>query len=506
MNLKKFLGWTSLAVITVFTGRLAAQPVPAPRPIASDPTYGHSILCSVDTGAAFQGDTVVSTPDSNGFYTIFNGKDFTGWWNLCLSTHSSNNRVLGAQFIVDTNQKAIYAMQRNGCYQLSTGDSGGTGCTNIDQDGGLLATHKKYGNYELIFDWWPDYGNDGGIFNRLVINNGTTVSSNQMVMDYLYQSGVLSYYSEQSFPGARNGRPWSYNIANATTPGVLSTGDTSLIIPGFGGTGTTGAPGSDQSNWTSSTKNIGNPTQYGCAATGCVAADYKRLWIRYGWVQVREKLYGGLSTNQGGVTAFTQSPTGTADKGHGFTWFRTFYPTDTTGMAGTGWVAGVTDTAQWIPVVQDSFSMPASDFYPYAQPNPFAFQVHGNMRYRYASQGGKGSWMRNIKVRELDSLGNPLFLVGSCPHCTGGTSTAISPSVLKPAQYNLRVVSGYLVGSVSLDHVVIVNDLAGRQVQIFSGMAGNNLKYAIPTSGTFIVQVRTSHGTQTLRVINGVSQ
>src|SRR6185436_19681172 len=147
------------------------------QPSLSNP--GPEKLCSVDTAASFQVDTVASAPDSNGFFSIFDGTSFKGWWQNCLSTHSSN-RTQGAIWRVDSDRKAIYAMSRAGV-------------------GGLLSTHKRYAHYELIFEWWPEYGNDGGVFNRYSITSATTVASNQMVLDYLQASGMFSYYSEAGF-------------------------------------------------------------------------------------------------------------------------------------------------------------------------------------------------------------------------------------------------------------------------------------------------------------------
>src|SRR5690606_10170554 len=136
---------------------------------------------------------------------------------------SSCNRTLGAIWRVDAQRKAIYAMSRN-------------------QVGGLLSTKKRYAHYELMFNWWPQFGNDGGVFNRYSMTSSTNVAANQMVLDYCSSGcGILSYYSEGGFPGGRNGRPWSYNSVN------------SITIPGSGGgAGTQGTP--DINNWTLQTR------------------------------------------------------------------------------------------------------------------------------------------------------------------------------------------------------------------------------------------------------------
>ena len=422
------------------------------QPTLSKP--GPEKLCSVDTARSFQLDTVSSAPDANGFLSIFDGQSFKGWWQNCLSSHSSD-KTNGAIFRVDSAHHALYAMSRNGI-------------------GGLLSTHKRYAHYEIMFMWWPQFGNDGGIFNRYSITGSNNVASNQMVLDYLPASGVLSYYSEAGFPGGRNGRPWSYNSA------------TSIAIPGSGG-----GPGSGGTayinDWTQSTRNKNlitgyGPTDYGCATTGCVQADYLRLWnTNGGWMQIREIYYGGLSTHQPTSVA---SP---GDKIHEFTFFRKHYPLNDTNLTTPQLL---NDTAKWITVVQDSMVLNATEVATYQRVNPFAFQVHAGDRYVYASNGGKGSWYADIKVRELDSLGSPVAF----------TTVAKDPGA-RNVKYDLRAVSGALVGSMDLDHLVTVTDLQGHVLQKYTGFAGKNISHDLPAyRGVMIVKITTMRGNQVLRV------
>ena len=46
-------------------------------------------------------------------------------------------------------------------------------------------TKKKFNNYEFVFDFWPDFGNDGGVFNRTPANGNCF----QTVLD-LHQAAV----------------------------------------------------------------------------------------------------------------------------------------------------------------------------------------------------------------------------------------------------------------------------------------------------------------------------
>jgi hypothetical protein len=437
----------ALGAVTVSTELANAQPT-----LVAGQT-GPEILCSVDTSAVARVDTVVGAPDANGFYTIFNGKNFKGFFQNCLSSHSSGDRTNGAIFRVDSVRKAIYAMSRN-------------------QVGGLLSTKKRYAHYELMFNWWPQFGNDGGIFNRYSQTSSTNVAANQMVLDYCSSGcGILSYYSEGNFPGGRNGRPWSYNSVSTIT------------IPGAGGgAGTQGT--ADINNWNLQTRRQNlitgtGPADIGCASTGCVQADYLRLWNQSGWMQIRQVYYGGLSSTQ---------PTNVSDPGDKirmFTFFRKHYPQNDTNLTRQQLV---NDTAKWVTVVQDSMRLTSTQVATYQKVNPFAFQIHSGSRYILPANGGRGSWYADIKVRELDSLGIPTWI-----------ATSIKGN--KEVDFGLRVVDGRLVGSMELDHIVTVSDLKGRVLQRYSAFAGRNTVRELPNnSGTMIVQVKSTQGTQTLRV------
>jgi len=426
MKRYRVLAATSCA-LAIWIGNAWSQPKQAPT--TTDAACASS--GANPPPASDEVDTVVSAPDAQGFFSIFDGTTLKGWWQDCQTTHSSGNRTLGAIFRADPVHHAIYAMSREGV-------------------GGILCTKKKYSHYEIIFDWWPQYGNDGGIFNRTTY----TGQSNQMVLDYLGASGILGMYSEGGFPGNRNQRPWSYNS------------ETSVSIPG------SGSDGGPASNWTNTTKGLGS-TKFGCASSGCGQADLLRLWNTDGWNQVREEYYGGLSSNQ----------SANGDKIHTNTFFRKFYPTDTTGQ--NGWVPGVTDTAQWIPVIQDSLVLNATQAA--AAPKSWiGFQVHTGNRYIYQSSGGLGSWYRNIKIRELDENGKPLFV-----------PTSVSKNKAQPVQYDIRLASGVLVGSINIKHTVTISDIKGHVLRVYSSQGGSDLRYSVPEHyGLMLVQVKTERGTQ----------
>lgn len=467
------------AAFILLAGAALSQP-------ALDPEWTLAeIPCTVDTSAVAQLDTVPTVhwtqsddpnlwgPDSNGFYSIFDGRSSRGWWQNCRTPHSNNN-ASGAIFRIDTVRKAIYTMQRS---------------TSI---GGLLATKKKYAHYEIVFDWWPQYGNDGGVFNRMTL----TGRSNQTVLDYLNASAILGAWSENGFPsrelgggsGTRNYRPWTYNGSatpfttgpnGATTPS--SGGDTIVQIPGSGGNG------GSSSNWSTQT-NSSNPEAagIGCAASGCVQADLRRLWNKNGWNQGRIVYFGGLSTNQ---PASRSQP---GDKIRMYTYTRIYYPKTNPDGPYSPPIPGVSDTARWVPVLRDSIVLTANE----ALQNPASWiglQVHNGSRFVHLGQQGRGTWFRNIRIRELDSLGNPLYI-----------PSAIKPAGDRKVTYDMRVAGGVIEGNMDLDHSVFIRDLQGRLIERRNGDAGRNLRYELPRhQGVMLVQIRSSRGTQTFRV-NGL--
>jgi hypothetical protein len=189
-------------------------------------------------------DTVASAPDAEGFVSIFNGTDLTGWWEDC-ATHTTDTK-LGGVWIVDPSQKAIYSREEG-------------------QNGDILVTNKKYDNYEIILDVWATFGNDGGVFNRVT----TSGSCWQSTIDYIQGSSVGGSFNEKSW-----------------MPGVNLNDDPFL----FGG----GASNPSVTTWTTFTSTK-NPTSFGCSAAGCVSADFEKVWDLNGWNQFRVKFYDGLT-------------------------------------------------------------------------------------------------------------------------------------------------------------------------------------------------------------------
>jgi hypothetical protein len=198
-------------------------------------------------------DTLPFVPDSEGYSPLFNGKDFTGWWESCLSSHSTE-KVFGGTWLVDAGTKSIFSAQRS------------------DGSGSLLMTNQKFDNYELILDIWPDFGNDGGVFNRTTGDG----KAYQTTIDYLSGSSVGGSYSE----GIKDASGGTWN----TDPVKFNSNESSVTVQ-------------TDNSWTALTKGL-SPTTYGCPANGCTAADWTKVWDVNGWNQMRIKLYGGITSSQ----------------------------------------------------------------------------------------------------------------------------------------------------------------------------------------------------------------
>ena len=190
-------------------------------------------------------DTVVSVPDSEGFYSLFNGTDLTGWWEDC-QTHTTDTK-LGGIWIVDPTQHLLYSREEG-------------------QNGDILVTNKIFDNYELILDVWPTFGDDGGVFNRVTASG----SCFQSTIDYITGSSVGGSYNEKNwYKDNINDDPYLFQ-------------------------GSPNNPSIPDDFWTNQTKVL-NPTSFGCSALGCVSTDFVKIWDVDGWNQFRVKFYDGLA-------------------------------------------------------------------------------------------------------------------------------------------------------------------------------------------------------------------
>jgi hypothetical protein len=274
-------------------------------------------------------DTVASQPDGQGYFSLFDGS-FKGWFQSCLTLHSQADRSVGAIWRIGPGtdgKPVIFSAQR---YPKKVG--------------GVLMTKKKFGNYEIVFDFWPSYQDDGGIFNRTDIQGNCY----QTLLDYINGSGLGGPYGEGNFTQFLH-PPWRFN--SDTDPKQMSIG-------------------SDERSWTSITRKLkanGSEPNLPCPANGCTREDWLRLWDFAGWNQIKVQFYGGTGPGTGPV--------------HMRSWMKK--PADTV----------------WVPLSVDSTVMGNQVI----RPGYIGIQVHWNTGW----QDNHWNLYRNIKWRPLDDKGAP---------------------------------------------------------------------------------------------------
>jgi hypothetical protein len=105
-----------------------------------------------------------------GFQPLFNGKDLQGW-------HKNPQKIghgTGGSWRVE-----------NGVI-VGEQDPPGSG------NGGILLSDEKFGNFEVIFEVWPDWGVDSGFFLR----STDTGKCYQVMIDYHEDGNVGEIYRE----------------------------------------------------------------------------------------------------------------------------------------------------------------------------------------------------------------------------------------------------------------------------------------------------------------------
>jgi hypothetical protein len=192
----------------------------------------------------------VSQPDAAGFHSLFNGVDFNGWWLNCGTAHS---RGKGPLFRVDPEKNALYSNARE------------------ELDGGALMTRAKFMDYELLFDYWPDWGNDAGLLHRADVTGAAYLTT----LGYMENTSLGGTWGELGF-GHRDYRPFRFASAEST-----------ITVPGI-------ANGDEGSGWTALTRTLKAAGEaFDCPETGCTQADWRRLWNADGWNQIRVVFHGG---------------------------------------------------------------------------------------------------------------------------------------------------------------------------------------------------------------------
>src|SRR6185369_8549625 len=193
----------------------------------------------------------LSRPDSEGFHSLFNGSDFSGWWQNCRTPHSQGN-TSGGIFRVDTGRKAIYSTQR------------GSGA------GGVLMTKSLFMDYELEFDFWPGWDNQDALLNRA----DTLGRAYATTLTYTGSASMGGVWGEGGLMN-RDIRPFTFN-----TPDNIN-------IPGR-------PDPAGQNDWTRITRSLKAAGEaFPCPDSGCTQEDWGRLWNFSDWNQIRILFVGG---------------------------------------------------------------------------------------------------------------------------------------------------------------------------------------------------------------------
>jgi len=101
-------------------------------------------------------DYLSTMPEDEGFVSLFNGKDLTGWQGLV------ENPITRAQMDPESLEKAQQEANRKmlDCWSVDNGVIWFNG------QGANLCTLKKYGDFELLVDWTITKNGDSGIYLR----------------------------------------------------------------------------------------------------------------------------------------------------------------------------------------------------------------------------------------------------------------------------------------------------------------------------------------------------
>jgi hypothetical protein len=103
-----------------------------------------------------------------GFTSIFNGKDLTGWHVSKTNHHGTTPDYRVVHGMIVGNQNPI-------------------------DKGGILLTDKKYKNFEVYMEIKPDWGNDSGLFLR----SSEAGEAYQITLDYLPGGSMGGIYGER---------------------------------------------------------------------------------------------------------------------------------------------------------------------------------------------------------------------------------------------------------------------------------------------------------------------
>jgi len=112
-------------------------------------------------------------PKGDGFVSIFNGNDLTGWKVSAKTGHSRTSKnTSGGKWVVE--------------------DGAIVGSQDVPGNGGIIITEKEYGDFEVALEMKNDFGPDSGLFLR----STDTGKCYQAMIDYHANGNLMGIYGE----------------------------------------------------------------------------------------------------------------------------------------------------------------------------------------------------------------------------------------------------------------------------------------------------------------------
>jgi hypothetical protein len=112
-------------------------------------------------------------PDDDGFVSVFNGKDLTGWKVSAKTGHSRTSKnESGGKWVIQ--------------------DGAIVGSQDVPGNGGIIITEKEYGDFEVALEMRNDDGPDSGLFLR----STDTGKCYQAMIDYHKGGNLMGIYGE----------------------------------------------------------------------------------------------------------------------------------------------------------------------------------------------------------------------------------------------------------------------------------------------------------------------
>lgn len=118
-------------------------------------------------------EAIAESKKDDGFVSIFNGKDLTGWKISAKTGHSrkSGNKS-GGKWVIE--------------------DGAIVGSQDEPANGGIIITEKEYGDFEVVLEMRNDDGPDSGLFLR----STDTGKCYQAMIDYHKGGNLMGIYGE----------------------------------------------------------------------------------------------------------------------------------------------------------------------------------------------------------------------------------------------------------------------------------------------------------------------